>query len=260
MGTVFYSDATDGCRLHTLRLAGFSDAKPPAFRGCRFSLSPDGQSAASGESAWSPLGGLVAESHGRSFVLRGNGSDQTVLVRGTSPDFKSDGTLTYLRAGNLVEWATHCDPGDRLFRLPGDNATARCVHVLYRQPLASFAWLSDTRFAAISRSGEALLVENGTVLVRARLPAHRAARLSVSPRRDFVSIWLDGELAGTFDSGGGPVAMPPVANVRALAWAPTERWAMLATDRGSVYIFRPNTGDARLRQLDIHARDLAWRN
>jgi hypothetical protein len=260
MGTVYYSDPRDGCRLHTLRLAGFRDGKPPVFRSCRFSLSPDAQSATPDGSAWSPLGSMVAVPRGGEFVLQSSGSDETVLVRGTSPTFKPDGTLTYLRAGKLVEWTTHCDPGERRFTPPGISATVRCAHLLYPQPLASVAWLSEARFAALTRSGEALLVENGSVLVRARLPAHRTARLSVSPRGDFVSIWLDGRLAGTFDSGGGPVAMPPIQHVRALAWSPTERWALLATDGGSVYIFRPNTGDARVRRLGIQARDVAWRN
>ena len=60
MGTVFYSDPADGCRLHSLRLVGFTDARPPNYTGCRFSLSPDGTRAAPGGSIWSPLGGVVA--------------------------------------------------------------------------------------------------------------------------------------------------------------------------------------------------------
>ena len=46
MGTVFYSDPTDGCRLHSLRLAGFIEGRPPNYGECRFSLSPDGARAA----------------------------------------------------------------------------------------------------------------------------------------------------------------------------------------------------------------------
>jgi hypothetical protein len=258
MGSVFFSDPSDACRLHTLQLAGFTDAVAPASRECRFSLSPDGTRTAPAGSAWSPLGGVVAVPGAGVFVLR-SASGQTVEVRGSAPGFKPDGTLTYLRAGELVEWSIRCSPRERLFTLPGDNATARCVRVVYPHPLTSVAWLSDSRFAAISRAGDAVLVEGGTVLIRAHLPRHRTARLTVSPERSFVSIWLDGELAGTFDARGAPVEMPPVAHVRALAWSPTERWAMLATGDDSVYIFRPNTAEARLRRLDITARDLAWR-
>jgi len=258
MGSVVYSDPQDQCRLHSLRLAGFEEAAPPAYRGCRFSLSPDGKEAAPDGSAWSPLGGVVAVQRTRGFVLQFD-SGQTMRVRGSSPAFKPDGTLTYLRDGTLVEWTSHCSPGERLFTPPGDNGTARCVRVVFREPLTNVVWLSSSRFAAITRGGEALLVADGTVVVRAHLPPHRTARLLVSARRSFVSIWLDGELAGTFDAGGGAATMAPVPNVRALAWAPSERWAMLATKKGSVYIFRPNTGDARLRRLDIEARDLAWR-
>ena len=258
MGSLYFSDPRDQCRLHTLRLTGFTDAAPPKYRGCRFSLSPDGNEAAPEGSAWSPLGGVVAVPRVGGFILRST-SGQTVGARGSSPAFKPDGTLTYLRSGELVEWTIRCSPRDRLFTIPGDNATARCVHVVYPHRLVSVAWLTNSRFAAISPAGEALLVDDGTVLVRTHLPPHRTAHLSVSSLRTFVSIWLEGELAGTFDAGGGPIAMPAVPHVRALAWSPTERWAVLATERGSVYIFRPNTGDARLRRLDIKARDLAWR-
>jgi hypothetical protein len=258
MGSVVYSDPNDGCRLHSLRLAGFRQASTPKYKGCRFSLSPDGTQAAPAGSAWSPLGGVVATPSRSGFTLR-SATGHAVDVRGTSPAFKPDGTLTYLRDGKLVEWTIHCSPGDRLFTIPGDNGTARCVRVLYPHPLTSVAWLAPPRFAGVTPGGDIVFVDGTKVIIRAKLPPHRQAYVASSPQRRFITIWLDGELAGTLDAWGGPVVLPPIAGVHALAWSPTERWAMLATGRGSVYIFRPDTGDARLRRLDIHADDLAWR-
>jgi hypothetical protein len=258
MGSVFFSDPSDGCRLHTLQLAGFTDAVPPASHDCRFSLSPDGTRAAPAGSSWSPLGGVVAVPGAGDFVLR-SASGQTVEVRGSAPAFKPDGTLTYLRDGKLVEWTIRCSPRRRLFTLPGDNATARCIRVVYPRPLTSAVWFSATRFAAITRTSRLLIVDSRRVVVRAHLLPHRTAVLSISPRHTDASIWIGGELFGTFDANGGQVTMPALAGVRALAWSPSERWALLATERDSVYLFRPATGDARLRRLDIRARDLAWR-
>jgi WD40 repeat protein len=258
MGSVYFSDLRDDCRLHVLRLAGFTDASPPEYRGCGFSLSPDGKTAAPAGSAWSPLGGVVAVPGADEFTLEST-SGHKVRVEGKSPAFKPDGTLTYLRDGKLVEWTIRCSAGDRLFTVPGDNATARCIHVVYPHPLRSVAWLAPPRFAAVTRNGSIILADGTHLLIHAKLPAHRRATVAVSPQRRFVTIWLDGHLAGTLDAWGGPVVLPPLENIRALAWSPTERWAMLATDRGSVYLFRPGTGDARLRRLDIRAGDVAWR-
>jgi hypothetical protein len=258
MGSVVYSDPADECRLHALRLAGFRDVASPDYRGCRFSLSPDGTAAAPRGSAWSPLGGVVAVPGRQGFVLR-SASGQEVDVRGESPAFKPDGTLTYVHDGRLVEWTIDCARGARLFTIPGDNGTARCLRTVYPHGLASVAWLTSSRFAAISAGDEFLLVDNERVVVRAGLPPHGTAAVAVSPQRRFVNIWLDGRLGGTLTSRGAPVVLPPVGHVRAFAWSPTERWALLATQGGSVYLFRPGTGDARLRRLDVTARDLAWR-
>ncbi len=258
MGTVFYSDPADGCRLHSLRLAGFTEAQTPNYSGCRFSLSPDGTRAAPGGSVWSPLGGVAAVPRDDGFGLE-TAPGQTIVVRGRAPAFKPDGTLTQVRSGELVEWSIDCRPGDRLFTLPADNATARCVRTVYPHPVESVAWFSNSRFAAVLPAGELVIVENGSVLVRAGLPRFRSASLELSPKRSFATLWLDGQLAGTFDTGGGPAPIAPVGTVTSLAWAPSERWVVAATRGGAVFLLRPDTGDARVRRLGISARDLAWR-
>jgi hypothetical protein len=258
MGTVFYSDPGDGCRLHSLRLAGFTEAQPPNFHGCRFSLSPDGTRAAPEGSAWSPHGGIVAVPREDGFALAAS-PGQPIVVRGRSPAFKPDGTLTQERNGKLVEWTTHCGTKERPLAILGDNATARCARTIYPHRVTCLAWFTDSRFAAVLPRGKLVIVEDGRVLVHAKLPRFRSASLELSPQRTFATLWLDGELAGTFDSGGGPAAIAPVGEVTSLAWAPSERWVLAATKSGAVFLLRPAAGDARVRRLDIAARDLAWR-
>ena len=259
MGTVFYSDPTHGCRLRTLQLAGFTDERPPAYSACRFSLSPDGRVAAPGGSVWSPLGGVVAVPRDDGFALE-TAAGQPIVVRGRAPAFKPDGTLTQDHDGRLVEWTINCRRGQRLFTLPGDNATARCVRTLYPHPVETVAWFTDSRFAAVLPTRELVIVEDGDVLVRAQLPRYRSAALQLSPKRSYATLWVDGALAGTFDAGGGPASIAPVGDaVTSLAWSPSERWVVAASREGAVYLLRPDTGDARVRRLGISARDLAWR-
>jgi hypothetical protein len=258
MGTVFYSDPADGCRLHSLRLAGFTGASPPSYRECRFSLSPDGRAAAPEGSVWSPLGGVVAVPKGNG-VATVAGTGQLTVVRARAPAFKPNGTLTQVRDGALIEWSIDCRPGDRLFTLPGDNATARCVRTVYPYPVEAVAWFSDARFVAVLPARKLVIVDHGHVLVRADLPRFHSASLELSPKRSLATLWLDGELAGTFDAGGGPAPIAPVGTVTSLAWAPSERWVVAATREGAVFLLRPDTGDARVRRLGIAARDLAWR-
>ncbi|HEX5468047.1 MAG TPA: hypothetical protein VFW80_03265, partial [Gaiellaceae bacterium] len=212
------------------------------------------------EAVWQPQGGLAAIPRGSSFELVSPASSQTIEVSGTAPAFKPDGTLTYVRGRELVEWSGRCRAGDRLFTLPNDNATARCLHVLLREPARSVAWLTNGRFAATLPHGDLAIFADGRSVFRTALLPAGIARVEASPRRDFFTVWLDGDLLGAFDSNGAPVVMPPVPAGRALACAPDEAWCVLATSGGSVYLFRPGTGDARLRRLDFRARDLAWRS
>ena len=258
MGTVYYSDPGDDCRLNSLRLAGFTEASPPNFDECRFSLSPDGTRIAPEGSVWSPLGGVVAVPREDGFALE-TGPGQTIVIRGRVPAFKPDGTLTQVRNGKLVEWSIECRHAERLFTLPGDNATARCAHTVFPRPIVTVVWFSNSRFAAVLPTGKLVIVDEGDVLVRADLPRFHRAALELSPKRTFATLWLDGELAGTFDSGGGPAPLAPIGLVTSLAWAPSERWILAGTREGPVFLLRPDAGDARVRRLDISARDLAWR-
>jgi hypothetical protein len=258
MGALFYSDPTDRCRLRAVGLPGFARVSPPKYRGCQFSLSPDGRTALPAAAVWRPQGGLAAVPAGESFELTSPASSHTLSVSGRAPAFKPDGTLTYVRGGAVVEWTSRCGPGDGLFTLPGDNATARCSKVLFRGPAAELVWLTNSRFV-VATPGHIEIREGSALVSRRSLPRARRVRLEPSPRGTFFTAWVNERLAAGYDERGNEIVLPPLPDVRSLAWAPSERWGAAATRRGSVYVFRTNAGDARLRRLDFRADDLAWR-
>jgi hypothetical protein len=259
MGALYYSDPNDDCRLHAVDLPGFARVSPPSFRGCTFALSPDGRSAAQGDAVWQPQAGLVALPEAGAFVLASPVSEQTQTVQGTAPAFKPDGTLTYIRNGAVVEWTNRCGPGARLFTLPADNGTARCRRVIDAGPAAAVTWLTNTRFVVARRNGFEIRDRLGVVASQTLDPRDGRPTLESSPRGTYFTLWMGGRLFAGYDRRGRQIFLPPLPDARTLAWAPTERWAAVVTRRGSVYVFRANTGDARLRRLDFEARDLAWR-
>src|SRR6266545_5542116 len=164
-GVLYYSNTEDDCRLDGLSLPDLGNAPPPKLRSCRFSLSRDGQAAFPDDAEWSPQGGMYAREDDNMIELGSSASHQALHFPGSAPAFKPDGTFTYVRENEVVEWTTSCPRGSRLFTLPGDNATARCRRVVLSTgdlrrariggegsgPLIQkdLAWLSDTRLVTV---------------------------------------------------------------------------------------------------------------
>jgi hypothetical protein len=287
-GAVYYSDVSDECRLHGLTLPDLRNpafdpdsGAPPKLRSCRFSLSRDGHSALPDDAEWSPQGGMYAREDDGLIELGSSASHQALHFPGRAPAFKPDGTFTYVRENELVEWTTSCPRGSRLFTLPGDNATARCRRVVLSQGvlrralisaddsgplvLKDLEWLSDTRVvtvlgdAGISGYREHLSVLEGVRLVGASHSEFgEGLRVEASPRGNFFTAWYGDSLVTIRDREADLISFPPLPRVRALTWSPDERWTAVATEH-SVFVFRTNTGEARVRRLPIKAYDLAWR-
>jgi hypothetical protein len=287
-GVLHYSDARDECRLHSLTLPDLrnpafdpSPGAPPKLRSCRFSLSPDGLFGLPGDAEWAPEGGAYAREIDDMIELGSAASSQTLHFPGRAPAFKPDGTFTYVRDNELVEWTTSCPRGTRLFTLPGDNATARCRRVVLSPRglrranvsadtsgpliLKDVAWLSDSRLvtvvgdAGISGYREHLsVIEGGRVVGVAISEFGEGLRVEGSPRGNFVTAWFGDSLVTIRDREGDLISFPPLQRVRALTWSPDERWTAVATAH-SVFVFRTNEGEARVRRLPIQARHLAWR-
>jgi WD40 repeat protein len=280
-GVLYYSNAEDDCRLDGLSLPDLGNAPPPKLRSCRFSLSRDGQAAFPDDAEWSPQGGMYAREDDNMIELGSSASHQALHFPGSAPAFKPDGTFTYVRENEVVEWTTSCPRGSRLFTLPGDNATARCRRVVLSTgdlrrariggegsgPLIpkDLAWLSDTRLvtvvgdAGISGHREHLSVIDGGRVVGATISEFgEGMRVEASPHGNFFTAWYGDSLVTIRDRNGDLVTFPTIPRVRALTWSPDERWTAVATEH-SVFVFRTNTGEARVRRLPIVAYDLAWR-
>jgi hypothetical protein len=262
-GVLYYSDRVD-CRLHGLRLPDLREVSAPELGSCRFAISPDGRTALSGEAAWSPEGGLYARASDGLIELGSPGSEQTLRFAGRAPAFKPDGTFTYVRRHDVVEWSTSCPPGARLFTLPEDNATVRCRKTIARfqrdRPILSLAWMSNTRMAVITKPSEwVLTIRDGRLRTSTFGFGRPLTDLHVSPLGNFVSVRATGR-GGLLVLGpdGLAAALPPLTNPRSITWSPDERWTAVATEN-SVFVFRTNTGEARVRRLPIHAYDVAWR-
>jgi hypothetical protein len=280
-GVLYYSNAEDDCRLDGLSLPDLGNAPPPKLRSCRFSLSRDGQAAFPDDAEWSPQGGMYAREDDNMIELGSSASHQALHFPGSAPAFKPDGTFTYVRENEVVEWTTSCPRGSRLFTLPGDNATARCRRVVLSTgdlrrariggegsgPLIpkDLAWLSDTRLvtvvgdAGISGHREHLSVIDGGRVVGATISEFgEGMRVEASPHGNFFTAWYGDSLVTIRDRNGDLVTFPTIPRVRALTWSPDERWTAVATEH-SVFVFRTNTSEASVRRLPIMAYDLAWR-
>jgi hypothetical protein len=280
-GVLYYSNAEDDCRLDGLSLPDLGNAPPPKVRSCRFSLSRDGQAAFPDDAEWSPQGGMYAREDDNMIELGSSASHQALHFPGSAPAFKPDGTFTYVRENEVVEWTTSCPRGSRLFTLPGDNATARCRRVVLSTgdlrrariggegsgPLIpkDLAWLSDRRFvtvvgdAGISGHREHLSVIDGGQLIGAVISEFgEGMHVEASPHGNFFTAWYGDSLVTIRDRNGDLVTFPTIPRVRGLTWSPDERWTAVATEH-SVFVFRTNTSEASVRRLPIVAYELAWR-
>jgi hypothetical protein len=278
-GVLYYSNAEHRCRLEGLIMPGLEAARSPRLGSCRFSILGNGQAAFPGNAAWSPHGGLYAREIDGMIEFGSPFSHQTLRFPGRAPAFKPDETFTYVRDNEVVEWTTKCPPGSRLFTLTGDNATVRCRRVLLSASelhralpetlgalvVKDLAWLSNTRFvtvvgdARITGYRELVPVIEGARLVGATLSEFgEGLRLEASPLGSFFTAWYGDRLVTVRDRDGNQIVFPPLPKVRAVTWSPDERWTAVATPN-SVFVFRTNEGEARVRRLPILARDLAWR-
>jgi hypothetical protein len=262
-GVLYYSDRVD-CRLRGVHLPDLRETDAPELGSCSFSISPDARDAFPGEAAWSPTGGLYARMTDGLIELGSSGSEWVLRFPGRSPAFKPDGTFTYVRGHDVVEWSTSCPRGARLFTLPADNATVRCQKTVARfrrdGPLLSLAWMSNTRMAVITKPSEwVLTIREGRLRTSTFGFGRPLTDLQVSPRGSFVAARAEGR-GGllVLRPDGLAASLPSFTSPRAITWSPDERWTAVATEN-SVFVFRTGTGEARVRRLPIHAYQVAWR-
>jgi hypothetical protein len=272
-GVLYYTDA--GCVLRAVELPTLNEVKAPRWHRCQFSMAPHDALLGNPRAIWSSEGGLYAVDTAKGIKLASPTSAVAIGVDGHAPAFKPDGTFTYVHGGRVIEQSIECPPGSGLSALAGDNSVTHCRRSFFNldnvSPLVSppgrivqLVWLSKTRPAFVVRLDAAagpvqtVAVFDGVRLAGARRLSAGSVRIEPSPRGSYYAIWVDGDLFGIWDIDVHRVLLPPIAGIRALAWSPDERWTAAATAH-SVFIFRTNEGEARVRRLPIEANHLAWR-
>lgn len=286
-GVLYYTG--EDCRLRALRLPSLHEGDAPGWDGCRFSLSPTGRAVQPQGAAWDRAGiGWATEARYGVTVISGSGSE--VTLRGSAPAYRPDGALTFALGESIRALREDCGRSSGSAIYLGAEAVRACSRVilsradlrraarrdsvvpenaalLRRVRVREAAWLSQSRLALViavdivSVGHEELLAFfEGRRFVNVRAAIGDGLHdLRVSPSGSFIALRAQTRPGFLLlDRDGASVLAPPVTGYRAMAWAPDESWAALAT-AASIYVFRTRTSELRLRRLPIEAHDLAWR-
>lgn len=163
----------------------------------------------------------------------------------------------------------------RALSLPSLQPQEPSVALACRFPISSRsrpgrAWLSDTRLVAVVRAGQGHsvgLFERGRLVARSTLRRPRLALLRVSPRGTWVAlreppfgtIWLLRVRRRSLSLEPFPPWSPPApTDIRAIAWSPDERFAVVAS-LSAVYVFRTGAPEEGFVGLPLAVADLDWR-
>ncbi|MGH2994916.1 MAG: hypothetical protein ACRDM9_01230 [Gaiellaceae bacterium] len=284
-GTLYLTDTE--CRLWALSLPAVEwewQRSAPA-EVCSFALPPEGGAPLFGRAAWSPMGDLGAVDvtsviAGAAIEVLSPATGWAHRFRGARPDFRPDGTLTFVLSGELWEWSTGpCRLGAERVVFRGRRAVERCARVVLsrgqlqralrrkvpalREPSLSEAVWLDRRTAVVLVRGrtsrETVIAAFADGRLRAVFPAFGAevSDLEASPRGTHLAASFEGDVLvfdGRLRTGGAPGG---VDDVREIAWPPDERFALVATD-ASVYVVRPGNPQGRLIEIPISASDIGW--
>ena len=122
------------------------------------------------------------------------------------------------------------------------------------------AWLGDRRFLALvenARGDQLLALLEGREIFWSA-PTRDVDWLRASPRGSFVAAHFRSGALLLLDRDAQPLRIPrTIAPVRALAWAPDERWAAVATPR-NVFVVRSGAHWPLVR-LPLVVDDVGWR-
>jgi hypothetical protein len=252
-GALYVTDAN--CRRFILSLPTLQWTTPEGLPGpdCGFWTRPP-SNADSGIAARQVNAGTIeVTSGGWSFGFAG-----------TSPAFKPDGILTYVRGGRLYEWTGRCPDSARRVVFEGLHDVRRCSRPIAGAPrsVREIVWLGVREYAVVAGPDGATslgIVRDGRADWLFNSVGARMGALEASPAGRYVAVRLDGTLTlFRTDSAPGIRRLPTGGElVRSIAWSPDDRLAALATE-GTVEFFAPeNRG--RAVGVPISAATLQWR-
>jgi hypothetical protein len=236
-----------GCRLRALRLPDLVwEDEPDVPAPCRFTLTPNDAPLDQAVSV-SPTGELRATCEGGGLRVFQKGGFRTQLTGGCAPAWMGDGTLTFIRNGGL--WQGIEDARQLISR--------QQVSEIFGRPsaLEEVAWFDDERFWAVVRSGGsaivALMSTANSLVFSPSFTTRAIEDLKVSASGMVAARTDQGVVF--FDSGGRRALTFP--NGRAVAWAPGELFAAVATP-GEVLFVAPVSREVVPVSLEVS--DLEW--
>lgn len=183
---------------------------------------------------------------------------------GTSPAFRPDGILTFVRHGRLREWTGRCPGTAEKIVFEGLHDVSRCDRPVTGAPggVREVAWLGVRDYAVITGPDGATSLEVVRGERTERLFNSVGARmgaLEASPSGRYVVVRLDGDLT-LFRTDASPAVRPLPTNdelIRSITWSRDERLAALATE-SSVAVFASDAA-ARAVRIPLPAAAVEWR-
>jgi hypothetical protein len=193
-----------------------------------------------------------------------------------APAWKPNGTLTFVRDGEVLRLEALCGNGDpSCERVALSRADLRRALAGFSLPrIREIAWLSNTRVLAVVGIGRGgaerdlvALFEGKRLAARSALRQPGLSLLRVSPSRALVAIrapsfgrmWLLRPQGRSLNVKPFPPWSPPApTDIHAIAWSPDERFTAVASRR-AVYVFHTGASARGYIGLPLAAADIAWR-
>jgi hypothetical protein len=254
---LLYLASRDGqrCDLQAIRLPSLEIETGFTVPDCRIAVSPEGLVA---------TGSDCEEAGGVLWDSSGNLVEQ---FSGCAPAWKPNGTLTFLRAGDVLTVPKSCSASvDECARVSLSKRDIRQgLPPSERQAvLREIAWLDATRMAAIlrGRADFVTVFEGREPVVPPSFGTGRLTGLTVDGPRQRVLVIGD-ETQGVFelDDVGhflDMFATPAVPEIRSLAISPDGTWAAVS-GRRFVVVFQTGDPPGRSFPLPNAAQPVAWR-
>ena len=246
-GTLYFTLRTaEGCVIDTLALPDLEDGGPSRLDGCRFDVSPEGH----------VVTGPACP--GRAVDMY-SADGSRYRYRGCAPAWRPDGTLTFVRRGDIVT------SSETLVRNAARFARA-ALGRRSRPSVQELAWLTDVRLAV--RVGSPGVRPDVVIVLERGLPVSepffidRTAQLHISHATEEILVVTGGGVQ-VFDPGGNFVSASrfQFGGIGAAAYSPDGRWVALA--RGAnLCIYEETDPPPRerfpLACLPFAVVDLAW--
>ena len=236
-----------GCRLRALRLPDlqWEDEPDGEQAPCRFALDAADEAVAEVVSV-GPGGQLRATCRDGRLVVFGSQGPTANLPDACAPAWMPDGTLTFVRAGEL--WRGTVEPRRLITRAELRDMFGR------EAALEEVAWFDDQRIWAVVRVGSSDAIALMTVSRLVFSPTFTA------PRIDGLQVSSTGMVAARTDSGivffdGGGRRALSFPGAKAVTWAPDNLVAAVATP-GQVLFVAPVSRE--VVPLPLAVEDLEW--